>query len=275
MYNSLTIDVEDYFMVSNFSNVVKFEDWPRHESRVNANTRKILDLLNRYDVKATFFILGWVAERNHQLVNDIHQAGHEVASHGYNHRLVYDLSPDEFRDDLRRSKNILEDITGIRVKGYRATSYSIVNESLWALDILIEEGFLYDSSIFPIHHDRYGIPDAQRFPHVIKRKGGSLHEFPPSTYRIFNQNVPISGGGYLRSFPLWLIRKAIRNINNKEGKPVVVYIHPWEIDTQQPRLDGSRLAKLRHYTNLKTTMPKLDSLLNEFKFRPIVDLIDP
>jgi polysaccharide deacetylase family protein (PEP-CTERM system associated) len=267
MINALTIDVEDYFMVSAFADVVRFEDWGKYESRVAKNTGHILALLDEYNVKATFFVLGWVAERDPGLIRKIHDAGHEVACHGYNHRLIYDLTPDQFRNDVRKAKNILEDIISAPVIGYRAASYSIVKETLWALDILIEEKFLYDSSIFPVHHDRYGLPGAERFPHIVKRNHGTLREFPPSTYRIFGQNIPIAGGGYLRLFPLQVTKSAIRSINDREKKPVIVYLHPWEIDTKQPRLNGRRSSKFRHYINLDSTMPKLKKVLTEFKFK--------
>ena len=274
LFNALTVDVEDYYMVSAFSNVVKFEDWHRYESRVEKSTSTILDLLEHYDVRATFFVLGWIAQRHPALVRDIHAAGHEIACHGYNHRLVYALTPDEFREDIRKSKGILEGITGAAVRGYRAASYSVVQKSLWALDILIEEGFDFDSSIFPIHHDRYGIPTASRFPHVIRRAGGEIVEFPPSTYQLMGQNIPVAGGGYLRLFP-WPVTKAIiERINEKEKQAVMVYVHPWEVDVEQPRLKGSWKSELRHRINLDTTLTKLRGLLTEFKFKPLSTLLD-
>ncbi len=269
MDNALTIDVEDYYMVSAFAEQIKFEDWCRYESRVERNTYKILDLLNEHEVKGTFFILGWVAEKYPGLIKKIHEAGHEVACHGYNHRLIYDLTPEQFREDTKRAKSILEDTAGTEVIGYRATSYSIIPETIWALDILIEEGFLYDSSIFPIHHDRYGYPGAQRFPHVLKRDSGEIREFPPSTLPFFGQNVPVAGGGYLRLFPLQITKAAIKRINVKENNVAVLYIHPWEIDIDQPQMNGRWLSKRRHYLNLRSTLPKLKSLLRDFAFRPL------
>lgn len=269
MFNALTIDVEDYFMVSAFADVIKFEDWHRHESRIEKNTYKILDLLHDYDAKATFFVLGWIAEHFPNLIRTISAAGHEIACHGYNHRLIYDLTPEQFREDARIAKRLLEDIAGVPVIGYRAASYSIIKETLWALDILIEEGFRYDSSIFPIHHDRYGVPDANRFPHTIQRENGRITEFPPSTYPLFNQNIPVAGGGYLRLFPLKITKTAIRRINERENNMAILYIHPWEIDTLQPRLNGKWQSKMRHYVNLKSTMPKLKTFLDEFKFKPL------
>ncbi len=271
--NALTIDVEDYYMVSAFADVIKFEDWHRYESRVEKNTYRILDLLNNYNVKATFFVLGWVAERYPELVRKIHSAGHEVACHGYNHRLIYHLTPDEFRKDVHMAKNILEDIIGNPVTGYRAASYSIVKKTLWAFDILIEEGFLYDSSIFPVHHDCYGVPDANRFPHEISRPSGVIKEFPLSTlkFRIsnFEFRIPVAGGGYLRLYPLQITRAAIKRINEKEKKIAILYIHPWEIDEHQPRLNGKYRSKIRHYINLNSTMPKLRYFLKEFNFKPL------
>lgn len=275
MYNAITIDVEDYYMVSAFADIVKFADWDKYESRVEGNTYRILELLAEYDVKATFFILGWVGERCAGLVRDIYSAGHEVACHGYNHRLIYDLTPDEFREDVRRAKGILEDTAGAPVIGYRATSYSIVKKTLWALDILIEEGFKYDSSIFPIHHDRYGIPEAERFQHIIDREKGSISEFPPTTYKILKYNAPVAGGGYLRLLPSWIMKSAFKRINSREMNPVVVYFHPWEIDVNQPRLNGKWLSRFRHYINLDSTIPKLKSFLSEFKFRPLSDFLNP
>jgi polysaccharide deacetylase family protein (PEP-CTERM system associated) len=269
----LTIDVEDYFMVSAFEDIVGFQDWDNYESRVKMNTYRVMDLLSEYGVKATFFVLGWVGEKYPEIVKDIHSAGHEVACHGYNHRLIYDLTPEEFREDVRRAKDVLEDIAGVPVVGYRATSYSIVKKTLWALDILIDEGFLYDSSIFPILHDRYGIPGADRFEHVIHRDNGSIMEFPPTTYNLFNFNVPVAGGGYLRLLPLWIIKFAIKKINKWERKPVVMYIHPWEIDTGQPRLKGRLISNIRHYINLGSTIPKMRSFLNEFNFKPLSEFI--
>ena len=273
MLNTLTIDVEDYYMVSAFANRIKFEDWHKFESRVEKNTYILLDLLDLYGVRATFFILGWVAERHPELVKEIDRRGHELASHGYNHRLVYELTPQEFREDTRKSKGIIEDIAGKPVIGYRATSFSITERSIWALDILIEEGLLYDSSIFPIRHDRYGMPNAERFPHPIKSNGRTIIEFPPSTYHILGKNIPVAGGGYLRLLPLWFTKTALRKINDKEKQPTLLYIHPWELDAEQPRLNGSMLSMFRHYTNIKQTLFKIRRLLESFRFAPIKEVL--
>lgn len=272
--NALTVDVEDYYMVSGFSDRVRFDDWHGFESRVEQSTNRVLELFSRHGVKGTFFILGWIAERHPGLVRDIHSAGHEIACHGYNHRLVYDITPDDFRMDVRRAKDILEGITGAKVNGYRAASYSVVKETLWALDILMEEGFLYDSSIFPIRHDRYGIPGAGRFAHYIETKAGRLLEFPPSTVKLLGQNLPVAGGGYFRLLPLWLTSMALRRINISERMPAVFYIHPWEIDEGQPRLKVGAFAAMRHYANIGRTMKKLERLLREFSFRPLASFMN-
>lgn len=274
MLNALTIDVEDYYMVSAFSDIVRFEDWNKFESRVDKNTHAILDLLDVYSVKATFFVLGWVAEHNPELVKEIDRRGHELASHGYNHRLVYELTPDEFRDDTRKSKKIIEDISGKPVIGYRATSFSITEKSIWSLDIISEEGFLYDSSIFPIRHDKYGMPNAKRFPHRISLHANSIIEFPMSTFKLMGYQVPVAGGGYLRLYPWWFTDLAIRSINEKEKQPAIVYLHPWEIDVEQPRLNGHLFSKMRHYTNLHKTSSKVANILKHFSFKPLSSFLN-
>ena len=273
MFNALTVDVEDYYMVSAFADVIQYEDWYKYESRVEQNTRILLDLFNEYSVRATFFVLGWVAEHYPEIVRNIHAAGHEIACHGYRHRLVYDMTPEEFRGDVRTAKRILEDITGTSVIGYRAASYSVIKKTLWALDILIEEGFLYDSSIFPIHHDRYGLQGADRFFHVIRRGNESIMEFPPATYHILGQNIPVAGGGYLRLYPFMVTRTAVKRINQVERKPVNIYIHPWEIDTDQPRLNGRLQSRVRHYIKLGSTLSKVRNLLTEFRFKPLAEFL--
>lgn len=267
MLNALTVDVEDYFMVSAYADVIRFEDWHRYESHVVKNTLAILDLLDEYKVGATFFVLGWVAENYPGLVKEIHKRGHDIDSHGYNHRLVYDLSPEEFRKDTRMAKKILEDITGEPVLGYRATSWSITKESLWSLDILMEEGFKYDSSIFPISHDRYGYPGFDRFPLVIDNGGkGKILEIPPSTVKLFGRNIPVAGGGYLRLFPIQFIEWGLRRIYEKEGQPAIVYFHPWEIDQDLPRLNGSWVSAFRQHVNIGKTEDRIRRLLENFRF---------
>lgn len=271
--NALTVDVEDYYQVEAFADIVRREDWPRWQSRVERNTQQLLELFVRYDVRATFFTLGWVAERHPGLVRAIIAAGHEVACHGYEHRLIYRQTPDEFRADVRRAKGILEDLLGARVEGYRAPSYSITAASLWALDILIEEGFRYDSSIFPIHHDRYGIPDAQRFPHTIRRAAGEIIEFPPSTVRLGGMNWPISGGGYFRLLPYAMFRCGLRRLNRVEAHAAIFFIHPWEVDPDQPIVPGARVNVWRHRLNLHRTLPRLERLLTDFRFAPAREVI--
>ncbi|MDC0937160.1 DUF3473 domain-containing protein [Pirellulales bacterium] len=263
--NALTIDVEDYFQVSGFEQDINRDDWPAYEPRVERNTHRILQLLDDQQVHATFFVLGWVAERFPQLVRDIDDAGHEIGSHSYWHRLTYDLSPEEFRQDLARSRDVLEDLIGKPVQSFRAPSFSITNRSLWALDILAEEGFTVDSSIFPIHHDRYGIPDAPRQPHRRETAGQPLWEFPASAARFCGVNLPASGGGYFRLLPYSISSRILRQINAE--RPFVFYFHPWEVDPEQPRLKaGTRLNRFRHYVNLNTTEAKLIRLLTDFSF---------
>ena len=271
--NSLTIDVEDYFQVTNFASFVDPESWDTFPSRVNQNTSNLLLLFEQYKIRVTFFILGWVAERNLDLVKRIHNQGHEVACHGYGHQLVYELGEKKFRDDIRRAKHILEDACGEAVIGYRAPSYSIIDSSKWALDVLISEGFRYDSSIFPTHHPRYGIPDAPRHHHVIKREQGTIEEFPPSTIPVGKWNFPIAGGGYFRLFPYFLTRWGGRRLNSR-GEDFVFYLHPWEIDPGQPRFkEASRLSRFRHYVNLGRTRTKLVRLMQDFQFAPLKDYL--
>ena len=274
MLNALTIDVEDYYQVSAFESAIKFDDWPQFESRVEQNTRRFLDILAVHQTKATFFILAWIAERQPQLVREIVASGHELASHGYAHRRIYTQSPAQFQYETRMSKRILEDITGQRILGYRAASYSITAESLWALDILQDEGFMYDSSIFPIRHDLYGIPDYHRFCHLYTMpRGQSLVEFPISTLRVGRTNFPIGGGGYFRLFPYFVTRWGIKHLNHAEEQPAVVYLHPWEIDPAQPRIRASLLSRFRHYNNLDKTAPRLARLLQDFQFAPLADVL--
>jgi polysaccharide deacetylase family protein (PEP-CTERM system associated) len=274
MINAMTIDVEDYYQVSAFEANVRFEDWSSYESRVEKNTQHILDLFDECATKATFFVLGWIAERKAELVRVIEQRGHEVASHGYAHQRIYTQTPSQFREETRKSKRILEDIIGKSIYGYRAASYSITRDSLWALDILQEEGFAYDSSIFPIRHDRYGIPDHPRFCHIHRRQGGSgLVEFPISTVQLGGMNLPMGGGGYFRIFPYGFTRWGIRRLNNTEHQAAVFYLHPWEIDPTQPPLQGSRLSRFRHYRNLEKTESRLCQLLHDFRFAPMVDVL--
>jgi len=273
MINALTIDVEDYFQVNAFARQINPEQWERYPLRVEGNTHRILDMLDEYAIRATFFVLGWVAERVPSLVKEIHRRGHEVACHGYGHQLVYGLSPEKFRADISKAKNILEGISGEPVHGYRAPSYSITKKSLWALDILVEEGFSYDSSIFPIVHDIYGIPGGKRFPHKISTPSGEIQEFPISTFLLkyggWQSQLPIAGGGYLRLFPASLVTWAINVINARENQPVIAYFHPWEIDPQQPRIRAGLKSRFRHYHNLERMEIKIRHLLNNFRFSSV------
>lgn len=273
--NALTVDVEDYYQVSAFSNIVDYADWDRHESRVERNTTRILELFAAAGVKATFFVLGWVASRHPELVREIAAEGHEVACHGYSHRLIYRQEPTEFRRETLASKRLLEDQVQAPVLGYRAASYSITRKSLWALDILSECGFAYDSSIFPIRHDRYGIPDAEPRPHKeLTPKGAELVEFPVTALDLHLMKLPLGGGGYFRLFPYWLTRAGLNWVNARKGTPFIFYLHPWEIDVDQPRLEGSWLSRFRHYNNLDRCEPRLKNLLKDFRFQPARNVLE-
>jgi len=266
MNNVLSVDVEDYFHVAALSESIKMEDWSSIAPRVVENTRRLLDLFDRHGVKATHFVLGWVAERFPELVREIDARGHEIASHGYSHQLVYNQSPDVFRQETVKSKSILEDALGKPVTGYRAASYSITKNSLWALDILCELGFMYDSSIFPIRHDRYGIHDAELLPHKLKTpNGGEIVEFPLTTSSLFGIKMPAAGGGYFRLYPYAFSKFLLRRVE-KANKPIVFYLHPWEIDHEQPRVKVSVLSTFRHYNNLGKCEQRLDKLLSQFSF---------
>jgi len=264
--NILSIDVEDYFHVEAFAGVVDRSQWDTYPCRVEANTRRLLDLLAEKKTHATFFILGWVAERFPGLVREIVAGGHEAACHSYWHRLIYSLSPAEFRRDTRQAKDIIEQAAGVAVFGYRAPSYSITRRSLWALDVLADLGFRYDSSIFPIRHDIYGIPNAPRMPFRAKTaSGGPLVEYPITTFRMGSQNMPVGGGGYLRIFPFWYTQMGIGRAK-REGLPLIVYLHPWEVDPGQPRIAAGLKSRLRHYTNLGKMDGRLRRLLDELPF---------
>jgi polysaccharide deacetylase family protein (PEP-CTERM system associated) len=274
LVNAMTIDVEEYFHASVFNASVCRADWSSLESRVVASTERLLSIFAEHDVHGSFFVLGTVAERYPDLVKRIAAAGHEIASHGYWHELIYEQTPAAFREDIRRAKGLLESQCGVRVRGFRAPSYSITNRSLWALDALIDEGYEYDASIFPIHHDRYGIPGAPRHPYVMQREGGRLVEAPPSTVRVGSVNLPVAGGGYFRLLPYAWTRWGMRRLNRRERKPAIFYLHPWEIDPQQPRLALGRMNARRHYANLDRTEPRLRRLLADFRFGRLSDLLD-
>jgi len=272
--NAMTIDVEDFFQVSAFDDVVPRGAWESYPNRVVSNTRRLLQIFEEHGVTATFFVLAWVADRHPGLIAEIAAGGHEIASHGYGHQLVYNQTPDAFREDVRRAKGILEDLAARPVRGYRAPSYSITRRSLWALDVLVEEGYTYDASIFPIRHDRYGIPGAPRHAYALPRAGGTLTEAPPSTVRIGPVNLPVAGGGYFRLLPYWWTRWGIARINRRETKPAIFYLHPWEIDPEQPWLKAGFVSRFRHYRNLHKTEPRLRRLLRDFRFGPLGTLLD-
>lgn len=313
--NILSIDVEDYFMVTALEPAVKRSAWDRYESRVERNTYRLLDILGNTSasnssvklvgtdahnpLKATFFCLGWLAERYPRLIREIHACGHEVACHGYDHRRIHSMSPHVFRQDIRRTKALLEDCSGEQVIGYRAPSYSITPKNVWAFEVLAEEGFLYDSSIFPVRHDLYGFPDAPRSPSIVAKDGKGVRfmplssifsrlarpvseplepyllvEFPPSTVRLLGQNVPVAGGGYFRFFPISFTRWAVKRVLKEKDLPFIFYLHPWEIDPGQPRVRGIPLkSRFRHYLNLGKTEGRLKSLLRMVPFTSFRDYL--
>ena len=298
--NALTIDVEDYFQVQAFSAVSKYETWDNYEVRVEKNTNNILEILDgipshdpahgsAIHCRATFFVLGWVAERYPHIVRAIKDAGHEIASHGYAHQVIYNQTRDEFRKDIRRAKAVLQDITGEEIIGYRAPSYSITPKTLWALEILMEEGFHYDSSIFPVYHDIYGMPDAPRFPFAVsmdaenriaftpimaEAKRTAMLEFPISTVKILGTNIPVAGGGYFRLFPYQLIKYGLKRINEVDKQPFIFYLHPWECDPEQPKMKGAGLRpQFRHRINLSKTQRRFQRLLGDFQFTTVLDML--
>lgn len=260
--NAMTIDVEDYFQVSAFAPYIARSDWDACECRVERNMERILALLERHDTRATFFTLGWVAERYPALVRRIVAAGHELASHGYGHERASDLSPAQFRADVTRAKALLEDIGGQAVLGYRAPSFSIAEANLWAFDVLRETGYRYSSSIYPIRHDHYGMPDSPRFAHPVR---DGLLEVPVTTLRLRGRNLPSSGGGYFRLLPYALSRWMIGRVNRVDQQSAVFYFHPWEIDVEQPRVAGiDARTRFRHYINISRTEARIGRLLQDF-----------
>lgn len=260
--NALTIDVEDYFQVSAFAPYIRREDWDQRECRVERNVDRILGLLDQHRTKATFFTLGWVAERYPDMVRRIVREGHELASHGYGHQRASDLTQAEFLDDVQRAKGILEDIGGQAVLGYRAPSFSIGSGNLWALDTLVTAGYRYSSSIYPVKHDHYGMPDAPRFAHEVRP---GLMEVPPTTLRLFDRNLPSSGGGFFRLLPYSVSRWMLQQVNRRDARSAIFYFHPWEIDADQPRVAGADAkARFRHYVNIDRNERKLARLLQDF-----------
>ena len=264
--HALTVDVEDYFHVSGFSGCIDRSDWDSYPLRVEGNTGRLLDLFDRKRVKATFFVLGWVAERLPDLVREIAGRGHEVACHGYSHQLIYRQSPEVFREETFHSKELLEDIIQSPVRGYRAASYSITEQSRWALDVIAEAGFVYDSSVFPVRHDRYGIPGSPEHPYELESPAGhKLVEFPLSTASLLGYRLPVAGGGYFRLYPYMVTRRGLMQINSN-NRPFIFYLHPWEIDPGQPRIQANWMSRFRHYNNLEKCEARLERLINDFRF---------
>ena len=272
MLNVLSVDVEDYFHVEAFAAKIRYEQWNSYEHRVEQNVARILELFDKYGARGTFFILGWVAEKFPHLSRQIANAGHEVGCHGYAHRRLQTLTPAQFRDDLRRATTLLTDQVQRPIHCYRAPSFSVVRSTMWAFDVLGDEGYAFDSSVFPVRHDLYGVPDAERFPHwQVSPQGHRLFEFPPSTIRSAKNNWGVAGGGYLRLVPYGPTNWAIRHINDVEGQPAMVYFHPWEIDPDQPVVKAGLRSTLRHYTNLTTMAGKIERLLQDFQFTTLSD----
>lgn len=274
MKNALTIDLEDYYHVSAFNAHIPQKEWGSQQSRVKKNTALLLDLLDQAGCKATFFTLGWIAEEHPQIVRQVAERGHEIACHSLRHKTVYQMSPDEFRDDTTRAKDLLEQLIGRQVLGYRAPSFSITQDSLWALTVLAELGFAYDSSIFPVKHANYGMPHASRAPFRLETPAGPIVEFPMTTLELAGRRSPFCGGAYFRLLPYWYTRWGIRYLNEKEDRPVCMYLHPWELDPDQPRMAGSLTARFRHYLGLRGTPAKFRSLIKDFEFCPLCVLAE-
>lgn len=269
----VSIDVEDWFQVANFFERIPRASWPEQSSRVERNTDLVLDLLAEHGVRGTFFVLGWVAERHPQVVRKIAAAGHELGSHGVSHRFVGDLGPAAFREEARSSKARIEDLAGSSVRGFRASTFTITRATWWALEILADEGYAYDSSVFPVRHPRYGIPGFPIVPQRLELEGGgSIVEFPPLVYRRFGRSWPAAGGGYFRLFPMWFTRHALRQADG-QGRSAVLYLHPWEFDPDQPRVETGMLTRWRHYANLDRTASRLAELLRTFRFGALEDVL--
>jgi polysaccharide deacetylase family protein (PEP-CTERM system associated) len=272
--HSLSFDIEEHFQVSAFESPMRRRHWEQFESRVEMNTERLLGLLSESRVRATFFVLGWVAERYPSLVRRIASDGHEIASHGYGHELITAQTPAAFREDIRRAKGILEGILSQPVLGYRAPSFSITKDTMWAAQVLVEEGYLYDSSIFPVLHDRYGVPSANPEFHQLLTHSGLLWEVPPSTVKYCGIRMPVAGGGYFRLYPYAILRHLLRKLE-REGSSFVMYMHPWEFDPTQPKMEGPVISRMRHYLNLDKTESRMHSLLRDFSFAPIRQVFPP
>jgi len=272
--DGISVDVEDYFQVEAFADRITPEMWPRFASRVAENTRRVLSLFSEHNVRATFFVLGYVAEFYPQVVRDIVSAGHEVGCHSFLHRRIMQLTKDEFRRDTRRAIAAIENAGGTKVSGYRAPTFSITRESLWALSILAEEGFTYDSSVFPVRHDFYGMPEMPRFIYRWQLPGGrELFEIPPTTIRLIGQNFAAAGGGYLRLLPMWYTRWALNRVHSRDRQPASIYFHPWEIDPAQPRLPGKLKSRIRHYWKLRQMEDRIRELLQARRFVPLCEIL--
>ncbi|MBN2299202.1 MAG: DUF3473 domain-containing protein [Deltaproteobacteria bacterium] len=272
MRHALSIDLEEFFQIHALSDVISEDSWKKYPSSVESNTGKILELLESRNITATFFCLGWIAENHPDLIKRIHCLGHEIACHGYSHQVIYNQDRNTFYQDVSKAKKILEDITGSPVIGYRAPTYSITKKTIWAIDILEDLGFRYDSSIFPIYHDNYGIPDAPRLPHIIK--GTALVEFPISTLTVGGYNIPISGGGYFRLFPYLITKNALRVIE-KRNEPFVFYIHPWELNPQTPRIEGmSLISRFRTYIGITRAFARFSTLIDDFSFTTLSQVLE-
>jgi polysaccharide deacetylase family protein (PEP-CTERM system associated) len=268
------VDVEDWYQVSAFDDLVAREGWDDQEQRVHVGTERLLELLDTHDTRATFFVLGWVAERHPALIRAIHERGHEIASHGYEHRLVHTLEPEGFRADLARAAEAIHAACGAAVKGFRAPSFSFTRDTAWAWDVLREEGYAFSSSVFPVRHDRYGIPDFPRRPvRIAGEDGSSIWEFPMTTWRVLGRNVPAAGGGWMRALPPFVMHRALKAAV-AAGTPGIVYLHPWELDPDQPRMPGARArTQLRHRIGLGRMHARLDRLLGAFPFGTVTDAL--
>ena len=268
VFHHFTVDVEEYFQVLALEPYIARSQWDAIPRRLDVGLRLLLELLSEHETRATFFVLGWIAERAPELVKEIAEGGHEIASHGSNHQRVTTLTRDEFRESVRSSKRALEDITGGAVVGYRAPNFSIVRGGEWALEILQEEGYRYDSSLFPVRRSGYGFVGGERDPHLLQLASGTLHEVPPATLKIGRAILPAGGGAYLRHLPYWFVYAALRSAEHR-GMPGTFYIHPWELDAGQPRIRTPFLTRVRHYGGLSRTAPRVRRLLESFRFQPI------
>ncbi|HWR17297.1 MAG TPA: XrtA system polysaccharide deacetylase [Terriglobales bacterium] len=274
MKNALTFDVEEYFQVIAFAASIDRRDWDTKESRVERTTEIVLEMLGEMGTKATFFTLGWVAEKRPGLVRRIAEAGHEVACHSNLHRQVFTLSPTEFREDSGRAKQLLEDACGQQILGFRAPSFSIRRDSWWALDVLAELGFAYDSSVFPVSHPNYGVPNEQLRPFVVNTAHGPIVEFPMTAIEFAGMRAPVAGGAYFRLLPYWFTRDTLKLVN-EQSRSFCTYLHPWEFDPEQPRVSAGLTSRIRHYIGLKGVQRKLKQLLKDFEFAPMAQLVEP